>query len=268
MSKHTSELTWRRKVVEADKLWSQVQLLLEERELTLPQTPRRPDIRLILNNLSGTSIHFMNPANHAKDAREHIPGAGSETAAMVMLKGRNLEAQYHNAALLKRQFNLSVRGITQEFCDALDAGHLASMVKEAYGPAPFEKQSSRLVNLEWSKMHGAPVICHAVQTAACAYGAREAEKESVILVKPDIYLQGTDTIAELVDSDGICIAYSKDWASGKENTRPIKPNVAKAFYGAHYNEIPVVHIHPDEGVTEIHFADGTRILNERTRQPA
>lgn len=266
MSKKSSELTWRRKVVEADKIWAQVQLLLEERNLTLPQTPRRPDIRLILNNLSGTSIRFMNPANHAKDAQEHIPGAGSETAAMIMLKGRNLEAQYQNAAILTHQFNLSVRGLTQEFCDMLNSGHLASVVKEAYGPAPFEKQSLRLVDLEWSKIRGAPVKCQAVRTAACAYGAREAEKEQVILVKPDIYLKGTDTIAELVDTDGICIAYSKDWATGKENTRPIKPNVAKAFYGAHYNDIPVIHIHPDEGITEIRFSEGTRILSDRTRE--
>ena len=66
-----------------------MQDILAANKITLPMTPRRPDLRLILNNKSGIDQVFKNPGDHSSKA-EVIPAEGDNTAAMIMLVGDTL----------------------------------------------------------------------------------------------------------------------------------------------------------------------------------
>ena len=62
--------TWAQKTLAADDIYKKVVQALKPHGLALPKTPRRPDIRLIVENNSGETIQFMNPGDHAKQQPE------------------------------------------------------------------------------------------------------------------------------------------------------------------------------------------------------
>lgn len=236
--------TWSQRVLTADSIYKKVVKALDGEGLKLPTTPRRPDIRLILENKSGADISFMNPGDHAKQQPETIPATGDSKAVMVMLKGNTLEEQYANAQKLDAIFKLSEKGLTKVFAAALGNAPTSELVAEAYGPAPFSGQASRLVPLDWKKADDSHVVIAPYQSNLCAYGARQAEQETVFRTEVSLFIKGTNTIPECIEGEGMCIAVSQDWKTGKISTRPIVPSVAKDFYGAAYDNIPTVLINP------------------------
>lgn len=104
-NRFSSGKTWTQKVMLADEIWSQLSDLLKKEKLSLPKTPRRPDVRLILNNTTGKTVQFLNPGAHS-DAQEIIPGSGDKMAVMVMLRGDTLEEQHKNAKALYSAYDL------------------------------------------------------------------------------------------------------------------------------------------------------------------
>jgi hypothetical protein len=52
-SLHSNGLKWQDKTLFADEVYEQLQGLLGTQNVELPQTPRRPDVRMILKNVSG-----------------------------------------------------------------------------------------------------------------------------------------------------------------------------------------------------------------------
>ena len=51
--------SWAERVVLADGVWRQIAGLMHAGAHELPTTPRRPDLRLILNNISGSTQKFF-----------------------------------------------------------------------------------------------------------------------------------------------------------------------------------------------------------------
>ncbi len=266
--------SWQDKVVEADAIWVQVKSLLDTHGVSLPQTPRRPDVRLIVSNISGSDICFQNPGDHSASKEEIIPSTGDKTAVMIMVKGGTLTAQAANAKELFKNYNLGEEGLSLRFVDDLKSGKLADYIDEAYGPAPFEQQSSKLVDVTWRAQDGASSTVPPTLGAYAAYGARAATNENVFLAQFQIYIKGTGTTPELAEGYGMNIAVASDWQTGKESTRPIVPSVAKTYYGAHTDNIPVVTLHPDGWVKQIDLKNGTVIsadmpppASKTTRKP-
>jgi len=247
--------SWQEKVLNADKIWAQVKYILQSNGLDLPKTPRRPDVRIILNNISGTDKLFRNPGDHSSKA-EHVPATGDKTAAMVMVKSDTLADQFASAAKLVARYNLEQDGLSAAFVQALQSGEALDLVSEAYGPAPFEGQASKLVNVSWQQADGTIDAITPVQGTACAYGARAATDEKAFLTELVIFVQGTSTNAELIEGSGMVVAVSEDWQTKMESTRPIVPSVAKGFYGKHYANIPVVSVSPDGLVQSIDLKNG------------
>ena len=243
--------TWSQKVFEADSIWAQVQKILENSGRALPKTPRRPDVRLIVDNKTGAEIQFLNPGDHSAEKPEIIPGSGEKTATMVMLGGDTLEDQLRNAQDLDAKYHLSSRGLTKEFAIALSAEAEAGIVLEAYGPAPFSGQAAKLEPLKWGDSE-----IDAVVDGSVAYGARPPEMETVMRSELAIFVKGTGTTPEQMDIEGICVAVASDWQTGAISTRPIAPSVAKGFYGEHYAGIPVVELDVDGNVASIDLKDG------------
>lgn len=255
---------WEEKVLEGDKLWAQVKAMLAENNLALPRTPRRPDIRLIINNLSGNKIRFRNPGVHSGNKEETIPAAGDKSAIMVMLTGDTLEAQQKNSDDLYSRYNLGVSGLSPEFLQDMKDGELSGLVSEAYGPAPFAGQAEKLVEVDWVKDDGSLSKSVPVKGAAAAYGARAATNEVVFLAKFNIYVKGSTTTPELVESSGMAIAISEDWQTKAETTRPIVPSVAKTYYGAHFANMPEVTVHPDGKVVAVNLKNDTIVGLDNT----
>jgi len=247
--------SWQDKVLDADKIWAQVKSILAKQNLQLPTTPRRPDVRLIVNNISGHDIQFQNPGDHSGGKQELIPGEGDQTSVMIMVKGATLEEQYQNAKTLYTKYALGRKGLSQNFVTDLTKGKLAELIDEAYGPAPFQSQVSKLADVEWKEPNGISKILPEKGLYA-AYGARPATEELVFLAQFHIYVKGTGTTSELVESSGMNIAVSTDWETQKETTRPIVPSVAKIYYGEHAARIPTAIVHPDGKVKEIDLKDG------------
>lgn len=237
--------SWTDKVIKADDLWAQVQDILKSQGQDLPQTPRRPDVRLILDNTTGDEIRFQNPGNHAAGKPEVIPASGDKTAVMVMIKGATLAEQYANGQALMAQFDLGHKGFSAEFVAALQDGSIAHLVDEAYGPAPFAGQADKLVDVDWQSDDGSTATIRPLRGTAAALGARAPASESVFHAQFHIYVQGTGTTPELVESHGMCVAVSSDWQTGAVSTRPIVPSVAHGYYGAHFEHIPAVTVTPD-----------------------
>lgn len=252
-----NNLSWEQKVLKADALKEAVYQKAYADRIELNTTARRPDIRLILDNMTGKDLSFMNPANHSNGKPESIPGTGDSRAVMVMLKGNTLEDQQANARTLYEYFNLGEQGITPEFIEALETGRLSALVAEAYGPAPFEKQAGRLEDLDWGNEYGLSTKIKPEKGKHAAFGARPPEQERVFLVKPYIYVEGSNTVPELIPSEGICVAVDTHWETGVETTRPINPTVAKSYYGAAFDQMPVVEIHPEGHVMSIQTPDPT-----------
>ncbi len=251
--------SWHDKVLEADDLWAQVGRLLATQSVTLPQTPRRPDVRMIVNNVSGNDISFRNPGDHSNSKPEHIPATGDKTAAMIMVKGQTLDEQYKNAETLFKKYDLGTQGLSAKFIADMAQGKLDDLVDEAYGPAPFEAQTEKLVDVAWTDANGATSTITPQKGQSAAFGARAATKETVFIAQFHIYVKGTGTTAELVESEGMAIAVSEDWQTKKETTRPIVASVAKTYYGDHFDTIPVANVHPDGIVKAIDLKNGTVI---------
>lgn len=245
--------TWSQKVFEADNIWAKVEAALNNAGVELPKTPRRPDVRMILNNNTGKTIQFLNPGNHSGEKQEFIPGVdtGDGTAAMIMLAGDTLDEQFANAQKLIEQYGLAETGLTAEF--ARNMGHAVAdgLMVEAYGPAPFEGQASRLEPLHWAGSDIEPVIG---QNAA--YGARAPEMETVMRSEIAIFVKGSNTTPEKMEMEGICIAVSKHWQTGDISTRPIVPSVAQDFYGEHYTSMPIVELDTEGNVSSIDLNNG------------
>ena len=259
--------SWQDKVVEGDAIWAQVKALLDTHGHTLPQTPRRPDVRLIVSNVSGGELRFQNPGDHSASKEEVIPSTGDKTAVMIMVKGATLGEQAANAKELFKIYNLAADGLSQRFVDDLKAGKLSAYIDEAYGPAPFEQQSSKLVDVTWKARDGRISNVPPEKGAHAAYGARAATSENVFLAQFQIYIKGTGTTPELAEGYGMNIAVASDWQSGKETTRPIVPSVAQIYYGEYTQSIPVVTLHPDGWLKQIDLKNGT-ILSHDTPPPA
>lgn len=251
---------WPKFTLNADQVWDEVEDALEDIGADLPTTPRCPDIRMILDNKTGQDLRFMNPGNHADNEKELIPGTGSDTAAMVMLQGDTLEAQYQNAQELFRMFNLGEEGLSPAFIAALEEGTISHLVKEAYGKTNFSNQAGRLVDLDWEDENGHTETVNPISGDAGAFGARPPEEETVFEAEVPYYVQGTNTIPEMAEVDGMFIAVSKDWQTGQETTRPIVPSIARHFYGAHYDEIPEVRVHTSGHVMSIEL-DDSKVIN-------
>lgn len=254
--------SWQDKVVEGDKIWAQVKAMLDAQGASLPQTPRRPDVRLIVSNVSGTEMRFQNPGDHSGSKEEVIPSSGDKTAVMIMVKGKDLSAQAANAKELFNLYDLGTEGLSARFVADLKAGKLADYIDEAYGPAPFEQQASKLVEVNWQAQDGSGFNVPRTQGANAAFGARAATNETVFLAQFQIFVKGTGTTPELADGYGMNIAVASDWQTGKESTRPIVPAVAKTYYGAHFDSIPVVTLHPDGIVKSIDLQNGTVITHD------
>lgn len=250
--------SWKDKVLDADRIWAQVKGALVADGLDLPKTPRRPDVRLIVNNQSGMDRVFRNPGDHSSKA-EHIPASGDETAAMVMVHGDTLAEQYRNAQTLAAWFNLGSQGLSEAFVAALISGDVVDLVKEAYGPAPFAGQAKKLVQVVWNNADGSVTTIDPIHDSACAFGARAADNETAFLSEIVIFVQGTTTTPELVENAGMVIAVSSDWQTQVESTRPIVPSVAKEFYGQHYRNIPTVLVNTEGLVQSIDLKNGTVI---------
>lgn len=250
--------SWKEKTLDADKIWAQISQLLQSKGLTLPQTLRRPDVRLILDNVSGTDKIFRNPGDHSNKA-EKIPSSGDKTAAMVMVHGDTLATQYQNAATLVKRYKLDQQGLSDSFVQALSDGTALDLVREAYGPAPFTAQSDKLVDVTWEHQNGQKDDITPVRHKACSYGARAAAGEMAFLTEIVVFIKGTGTTPEQVESTGMVIVVSEDWETKAISTRPIVPSVAKEFYGKHFDAIPVVDVHPDGFVQKIDCKDGTVI---------
>jgi hypothetical protein len=259
--------SWQDKVLEGDALWAQVKAALDAAGQTLPQTPRRPDVRLILNNISGQEVRFYNPGDHSGSKEETIPATGDKTAAMVMIKGSSLPEQNANAQKLFALYDLGNQGLSEKFVTDLKAGKLSDLVDEAYGPAPFQSQADKLVDVSWPTEAGKVDIVQPVKGPAAAAGARAATNETVFLAQFQIYIKGTGTTAELAEGYGMNIAVNADWQTGVESTRPIVPSVAQVYYGEHFKDIPVATVHPDGAVKEIDLKNGQVIPAAKVAKP-
>ena len=260
--------SWQDKVLEGDAIWGQVKSMLDAQGLSLPQTPRRPDVRMIVSNVSGEEIRFHNPGDHSGSKEEVIPGTGDKTAVMIMVKGKTLTEQAANAQELFKLYDLGAEGLSARFVEDLKSGKLADYIDEAYGPAPFEQQASKLVDVTWKAGDGTSSTVTPVNGANAAFGARAATKEAVFLAQFQIYVKGTGTTPELAEGYGMNIAVSSDWQTGAESTRPIVPQVAKTYYGEFFDEIPSVVVHPDGAIKQIDLKNGTVISHDSPAKKA
>ena len=259
--------SWAQKVLAADNIWVQVkQVLAQHNNLVLPTTPRRPDVRLIIENMSGHALIFKNPGDHSGGKAEQIPSGGDKKAIMVMLKGETLQEQYKNAQAVYERFSLGEKGASLQLIEALNKGELKDYIDEAYGPAPFDGQVEKLVDIDWTDQSNIVQHISPHKGQYAAYGTRAATDEMVFLVQFPIHVKGTGTTPECVESDGICIAVSSDWQTGEEHTRPIVPSVAKTYYGVHFDQMPIVHASSDGVVQDIDLKNGHQIIVPRTYQ--
>ena len=253
---------WNDKTVLGDFLWKQVSEMMSAKGVEMPETPRKPDVRLILRNITGQELRFLNPGDHSASKEEVIPVHGEKTAVMVMLHGKTLKEQLQNAQELTNYFFLEERGFSQEFLHAMKNGVLKDVVREAYGPAPFEKQAAGLKEqLIWTDKNGHQETVTAHQGQNVAFGAREGA-ERVFLTHFDIDVKGTTTVAERVEAAGMCIAVNNNWQTGKDETRPIVPSVAIEFYGEHFPNIPIVKATPQGVVEKIIMPNGRELVDE------
>lgn len=246
--------TWKQKEISADSIWAQVQRILDNAGKNLPTTPRRPDVRVIVRNISGREINFLNPGDYTGGKQEKIP-AGE--AAMIMPQGISLGDQRAHAKALAEEYDLGRKGLSQEFVDAIGSGKANQFLKEAYGPTQFDGQVSKLSPVTWDN---SDTVIDPVIEENCAYGARNPEKEMVFETSFVVYVAGTNTSAEKTSDANICIAVSKHWETGEISTRPINTEMAKWFYGLGLNRMPNVSVDIEGNVLSVDLKDGTPLL--------
>jgi hypothetical protein len=264
MDKKTMSLG-QEQILKGDEVYSQLKAKLDVDGTELPSTARRPDVRLIVNNAGPEAVTFKNPGGYA-DQDEVIPGDGGNTAAMIMLYGDRLAEQQANAVALDERYGLTQNGFTPEFVADLRSGTLADVVKEAYGPAPFDGQAKKLESVSWANEDGSVDNIEPVVGTNAAFGARPPSNEQVFLVRipgngASVHLQGTETSAErLVGSDtktiavGVCPVLDDSWKpTGEVTTKPIAPSVAKDIYGQGYASIPVVDLISEGSVVAVNL---------------
>jgi hypothetical protein len=213
-------------------------------------TPRMPDVRIVVKNNTDAEITFRNPGKHS-DNDENIPPG---EACMVMVRGDNLGEQFKNAQELVSRANLA-GGLTAEFVKAMASGDYETLLKEAYGPAPFDKQAKQLQELVWKDANGTETKVTPIQEGAVACGARPPTNEEVYkleLSHPGLKasLKGTNTVAENFQEGSIFIAVSSDWQTGAIITKPIAPKIAETFYGEHYDNIPTFVVNRNGSLTK------------------
>lgn len=263
----SAEGLWEEKIFAADSIWEQIKQALAQTNTSLNSTPRRPDVRLIVNNISGQPVSFQNPGQHS-DKPETVPAEGTSTSAMVMLQGDNLTDQHLAAFELYNRFNLGTQGLTPAFAAFLQTPEARELVKEAYGPAPFEAQSKKLVTVEWKPRNRPATSVSPVFAEASSFGARAATLEKAIIATTKIYVHGTNTIPELMDNKGIVIAITPGDQGAADKTRPIAPDIAEQFYGEDFDKIPVAVINTEGQVEQIDLRNGSTILLSPDGGPA
>lgn len=258
MSRDISQhLSWPEKVFKADVIWVQLKEILSAAGHDIAPIPRRPDIRLVINNVSSNSFSFQNPGDHSNSKPEVIPPTGSNTAAMIMLKGESLVEQYNNAATLVERFHLDTDGLTPEFVAFINTDEAVPYIKEAYGPAPFKQQSAKLKVVDWVSYDGCAQSIEPIFHDRCSFGARTPTQEIAFTTTMCVYVQGTNSTPEMMDIAGMVIAVSAQ--DDTQTTRPIAPTVAKDFYGQNYESMPVVTISTDGQIQKIDLRNGTVI---------
>lgn len=253
-------LNWNEKIFQADVIWQQVKAALAQTGTNLDPMLRRPDVRMIINNISGAPVIFQNPGQHG-DKKENVPSEGDKTAAMVMVAGETLSDQHLNAFEMFNRFALGERGLTEEFVTYIQTPDAREFITEAYGPAPFDTQAKKLVHVEWTPLGRKMTAITPIFTEACAFGARAATTENAFVATLHVYVQGTTTSPELMENKGMVIAVSPN--DGKDTTRPIVPSVATGFYGDHFNRIPIVLVSDVGHVQSIDLRDGNIIALDR-----
>lgn len=252
--------TWAQRVLRADDIWAQVEDALQQAGENLPETLRRPDVRLILDNVSGQQLQFLNPGDHSKGQPEIIPASGDNRAVMVMVAGQTLDEQMKNAHTLVERFELSAKGCSIDFAYALGTDKTEGLVTEAYGPAPYKGQADKLVSVDWGTEDGQHTTIEPVKGDVCSYGARAATSEKVFRSEIVIFVQGTGTVPEQVENEGMCIVVESDWQTGVVRTRPIVPSVARGFYGQHFDVMPKVTVNPEGYVQSIDLGND-KVIN-------
>lgn len=260
--------SWQDKVLDADALWAQIETALAAQGRALPATPRRPDVRLIVENIGNTPITFKNPGDHSGGKEEVIPADGTKRAAMIMVKGATLAEQHANARALYERYQLGEEGLSPAFVRDLGNGTLAHLIDEAYGPAPLGDQADKLVAVTWQDNAAAPAqTITPTKGKAAAFGARAATLEKVFLAQFHIYVKGTGTTPELIEGGSIAVAIASDWQTGATTTRPIAPSVARSYYGSHFDSMPVAIVHPDGMVRDVRFAAPAPAAGARQNKP-
>lgn len=246
---------WQDKVLDADALWAQIKQGLTARGQELPATPRRPDVRLIVQNIGDAPVTFKNPGDHSGGKEEVIPSDGAKRAAMIMIKGATLAEQHANAQTLYDRYQLGDNGLSAAFVRDLSSGALSHLVDEAYGPAPLAEQAGKLVDVTWQDSAAATAqTITPVKGSAAAFGARAATQEKVFIAQFHIYVKGTGTTPEMIEGGSIAVAVASDWQTGAETTRPLAPSVARTYYGQHFDSIPVAAVHPDGMVKDVRIS--------------
>lgn len=262
---NASERSQEEIVLSGDEVYAQLRKILEAEGAELPSTARRPDVRLIVNNATTGAVSFRNPGGRS-DQQETIPHEGKNTAAMIMIHGDTLAEQQANAAALNQRYGLTEDGFTAKFLEDLRSGVLDGLIKEAYGPAPYEKQVTQLQSVAWKKEDNGADNVEPVVGPNAAFGARPPSNEQVFLVRmPDsgvnVCLKGTETSAErLIGSEtkiiavGVSPVLDDNWQpTGEVTTKPIGPIVAKEFYGQGYASIPVVDLNFDGNIVAVNL---------------
>lgn len=252
---------WDDTIINGDEIWRQVKQALEDTGAKLPALSRRPDVRLIVDNESDAAFTFNNPGDHSGGKVENIPNEGDKTAVMIMPAGDTLQEQFRNAKTLDAIFKTSERGITPQLVEFIDSGNAETLIEEAYGPAPFDKQSERLTDLRWPEFGGRILSLNPTFGESASYGARPPTAEIAFLVDVPIHLKGTETTPELLESEGVVVAVAQDWETKQESTRPIVPSVARSYYGDSYDNIPSIAATADGIVTSIHLPDQLIVLD-------
>lgn len=256
--------SWEEKVFQGDKIWAQVKAALDKTRQELPKTPRRPDVRLVIENNSGQTFKFLNPGNHGDDPST-VPSESEngKTATMVMLHGNSLGDQMTNAFSLTQKFNLGEEGLTQAVVDYFNSpeAELDGWVKEAYGPAVLTQQTDKMVDVTWTDANGETSTTSPIFGKAAAFGARPAANEAAIRTTLRIKVQGTTTAAENMEIPGMIVVVDEDWKTKQEVTKPIVPSVAinEDFYGHNYLNIPEVVVSTDGQLQSIDLKNGFAI---------
>lgn len=256
---------WNERAFLGLKLWKKVKKVLQENDVELPKTTRRPDVRLVLKNNTDQTIYFLNPGEHSITNQDEVDIAHMEKiepgeAAMAMLKGDTLEEQMANAQALVEKFDLLNNGLSEDLIANLSDGSVSSHLKEMYGPSDYDQQANDIVDLNWEHNDGSFSEITKVGSDLCTYGARSQRQSTVMRTTVRFSMQCEGKTPEAFDCEGMCVEISEDYKTKKESSRPQAPTAAREIYGKHYDTIPVVQLSPEGLVESIDLKDGSPII--------